>query len=141
VLGLSVKAVGLDDSVFFGVNVALPAAQDPMHGWFLGWISDYPDPQDWLSLFFRTGSGYNWNGVSDSAIDKLLDDGDKELNSDKRMGMYNQVEQWVIDNVAVIPISQEKYPWRLRLWVSGFQLNALQEMTTADWSNVQIRQH
>jgi peptide/nickel transport system substrate-binding protein/oligopeptide transport system substrate-binding protein len=140
-LGLSVKAVGLDDSIFFGENVAVPAAEDPMQGWFLGWISDYPDPQDWLSLFFRSDAGYNWTGVSDPQIDQLLDGADKELNYDKRMGMYNQVEQWVIDNGGMIPISQEKYSWRQRPWVSGFALTPLQTMIDVNWPNVIILTH
>jgi oligopeptide transport system substrate-binding protein len=140
-LGLSVKAVGLDDSVFFGQNVALPAAEDPMQGWFLGWIADYPDPQDWLSLFFRTGAGYNWTGVSDPEIDQLLDGADKELNFDKRMGMYNQVEQWAVDNGGLISISQEKYSWRQRPWVSGFALTPLQTMIDVNWPNVVILTH
>jgi peptide/nickel transport system substrate-binding protein/oligopeptide transport system substrate-binding protein len=140
-LGLNVKAVALDDSVILGTNISLPAAQDPMQGWFLGWISDYPDPQDWLSLFFRTGAGYNWTGVSDPSIDKLLDDADKELNFDKRMGMYNQVEQWVVDNGAMIPISQEKYSWRQRDWVSGFALTPLQSMIDTNWPSVVILAH
>ena len=140
-LGLSVKAVGLDDSIFFGQNVALPAAEDPMQGWFLGWIADYPDPQDWLSLFFRTDAGYNWTGVSDPEIDQLLDGADKELNFDKRMGMYNQVEQWAVDNGGMIPISQEKYSWRQRPWVSGFVLTPLQSMIDVNWPNVVILTH
>jgi oligopeptide transport system substrate-binding protein len=140
-LGLSVKAVGLDDSVFFGQNVALPAAEDPMQGWFLGWIADYPDPQDWLSLFFRTDAGYNWTGVSDPEIDQLLDGADRELNFDKRMGMYNQVEQWAVDNGGLIPISQEKYSWRQRPWVSGFALTPLQTMIDVNWPNVVILTH
>ncbi len=140
-LGLNVQAVGLDDSIFFGQNVALPAAEDPMQGWFLGWIADYPDPQDWLSLFFRTDAGYNWTGVSDPEIDQLLNGADKELNFDKRMGMYNQVEQWVIDNGGMIPISQDKYSWRQRPWVSGFALTPLQTMIDTNWPNVVILAH
>jgi peptide/nickel transport system substrate-binding protein/oligopeptide transport system substrate-binding protein len=140
-LGLNVKAVGLDDSIFFGVNVAAPAADDPMQGWFLGWIADYPDPQDWLSLFFRTDAGYNWTGVSDPEVDQLLDGADKELNFDKRMGMYNQVEQWAVDNGGLIPISQEKYSWRQRPWVSGFALTPLQTMIDVNWPNVVILDH
>jgi peptide/nickel transport system substrate-binding protein/oligopeptide transport system substrate-binding protein len=140
-LGLNVQAVGLDDSIFFGENVAVPAAEDPMQGWFLGWIADYPDPQDWLSLFFRTDSGYNWTGVSDPQIDQLLDGADKELNYDKRMGMYNQVEQWAVDNGGLIAISQDKYSWRQRPWVSGFALTPLQTMIDVNWPNVVILAH
>jgi peptide/nickel transport system substrate-binding protein/oligopeptide transport system substrate-binding protein len=143
-LGLTITAAPLDDHAFFDAFNA-PAAQNPMQAWFLGWIADYPDPQDWLSLFFRTptaSSGlYNWSGVSDPATDQLLDAADRELNYDKRMGMYNQVEQWVINQVGVIPISQEKVSWRQRPWVSGFALTPIQTMVSANWPNVVMLEH
>jgi peptide/nickel transport system substrate-binding protein/oligopeptide transport system substrate-binding protein len=140
-LGLNVKAVGLDDSIFLDTNISGTAAENPMQGWFLGWIADYPDPQDWLSLFFSSSGGVNLNGVSDPEIDKLLSDADKELNFDKRMGMYNQVEQWAVDQGGMIPISQEKYSWRQRQWVSGFALTPLQTMIDTNWPNVVILAH
>ena len=93
-LGLNVKAVGLDDSIFFGVNVAAPAAEGPGRGWFLGWIADYPDPRTGSPLFFRTDAGYNWTGERPE-IDQLL--GKRRQGTQfrqKRMGMYNQVERW-----------------------------------------------
>jgi oligopeptide transport system substrate-binding protein len=143
-LGLTITAAPLDDRSFFGAFDS-PAAQNPMQAWLLGWIADYPDPQDWLSLFFRTptaSSGlYNWSGVSDPAIDTLLDDADKEVNVDKRMGMYYQVEQYVIENVGVIPLSQEKVSWRQRPWVSGFALTPIQTMIDTNWPNVVILAH
>jgi peptide/nickel transport system substrate-binding protein/oligopeptide transport system substrate-binding protein len=139
-LGLNIQAAPLDDGAYFS-NASLPAAEDPMQGWFLGWIADYPDPQDFLSNFFSSTAPDNWTGTSDPSIDKLLSDADKELNFDKRMGMYNQVEQWVIDNVGMIPISQEKYSWRQRQWVSGFSLTPLQTMIDTNWPNVVILAH
>jgi oligopeptide transport system substrate-binding protein len=143
-LGLNITAAPLDDTAYFGAS-NFGAAHNPLQGWFQGWSADYPDPQDWLSLFFRTptaSSGlYNWSGVSDPAIDQLLDGADKELNYDKRMGMYYQVEQWAIDQVGVIPISQEKASWRQRPWVSGFALTPIQTMIDTNWPNVVILNH
>jgi peptide/nickel transport system substrate-binding protein/oligopeptide transport system substrate-binding protein len=143
-LDLNITAVPLDDKAFFDA-LTLPAAQSPMQAWLAGWIADYPDPQDWLSLFFRTptaSSGpYNASGVSDPDMDTLLDAADKELNYDKRMGMYNQVEQWVIDQVGVIPITQEKASWRQRAWVEGFALTPIQTMIDTTWPNVVILAH
>jgi ABC-type transport system substrate-binding protein len=142
-LGLNVKTVGLDGKQFFG-NMgpgAAGAAQNPMQMWMLGWIADYSDPQDWLSLFIRSGALYNWNGASDPTIDKLLDAADQEQNFDKRMTMYNQAEQWAVDNIAMVPIEQAKFSWRERPWVSGFALTPLQLMIDTDWQNVVILAH
>jgi oligopeptide transport system substrate-binding protein len=143
-LGLTITATPLDDTPFFAAFDA-PAAQNVMQAWFLGWSADYPDPQDWLSLFFRTPTGssgfYNWSGVSDPAIDTLLDEADREGNVDKRMGLYAQVEQWAIDHVGAIPLAQEKVAWRQRPWVSGFALTPIQTMIDMNWPNVVILAH
>jgi oligopeptide transport system substrate-binding protein len=143
-LGLTITAVPLDDTPFFDAFNS-PAAQNPLQAWFLGWSADYPDPQDWLSLFFRTPTALNglnnWSGVSDPKVDQLLDNADKELNFDKRMGMYYQVEQWVISQVGVIPLTQEKFSWRQRPWVSGFALSPIQTMIDTNWPNVVILAH
>jgi hypothetical protein len=57
------------------------------------------------------------------------------------MGMYNQVEQYVIANVGAIPLAQEKFSWRQRPWISGFALTPIQTMISASWPNVVILTH
>jgi oligopeptide transport system substrate-binding protein len=137
-LGLNVKDVLVDRATLFA---NLRAKPNPLQGWSFGWVADYPDPQDFLSFFFRTGATYNYTGISDPSLDKLLDDADKELNFDKRMGMYNQAEQFVLDNVGIMPLQQEKFIWRQRAWVSGFSLNSLGLMVDTNWPNVVILAH
>jgi peptide/nickel transport system substrate-binding protein/oligopeptide transport system substrate-binding protein len=137
-LGLNVKSVLVDRTTLFA---NLRAKPNPLQAWSFGWIADYPDPQDFMSFFFHTGAAYNYTGISDSALDKLLDDADKELNFDKRMGMYNQAEQIVIDNVGILPLQQEKFTWRQRPWVSGFGLTSLGTMVDTNWPNVVILTH
>jgi oligopeptide transport system substrate-binding protein len=137
-LGLNVKALLVDRNTLFA---NLRAKPNPLQGWNFAWIADYPDPQDFLSNFFRSGATYNYTGISDPALDKLLDDADKELNFDKRMVMYNQAEQFVIDNVGILPLQQEKFIWRQRPWVSGFALTTLGLMVDTNWPNVVILTH
>jgi peptide/nickel transport system substrate-binding protein/oligopeptide transport system substrate-binding protein len=138
-LGLNVKAVLTDRSSLFANLRTKP--YPPIQAWSFGWVADYPDPQDFLSFFFRTGASYNYTGISDPGLDKLLDDADKELNFDKRMGMYNQAEQLVIDNVGIMPLQQEKFIWRQRSWVSGFALTSLGTMVDTKWPDVVILSH
>ncbi len=138
-LGLNVKTVLVDRGTLFANLRTKP--YPPIQAWSFGWVADYPDPQDFLSFFFRTGATYNYTGISDPTLDKLLDDADKELNFDKRMGMYNQAEQLVIDNVGIMPLQQEKFIWRQRSWVSGFALTSLGTMVDTKWPDVVILSH
>ena len=53
---------------------------NPAQTWEIAWLADYPDPQDWLSLQFHTGSGNNFSDVHDAHLDNLMDQADTELN-------------------------------------------------------------
>ena len=109
--------------------------------WQIAWIADYPDPQDWLSLQFHTNALYNLESVHSPAMDALMDSADANQNPAQRMTQYNQVEQYMVNQVAWIPFDQEKTSWRLRPWVQGFGLNPLLIMEDVDWPNVSIEAH
>lgn len=121
--------------------VTKPATQNPASIWEIAWIADYPDPQDWLTLQFRTGSIYNSEGISDPKLDALMDAADIERDPVKRMQMYNQAEQSVIDQAAWIPYQQTKQYWRQRSYVHGFGFNSIGLMVDVNWPKVYIAQH
>lgn len=128
--------------VTFGALVEnLNPSTNPMPIWEIGWIADYPDPQDWLSIQFHTGAFFNAGNMSDSAFDKLVDAADGEHNPAKRMQEYNQAEQIVIDDVGWIPFQQAKAAWRVRPYVRGFTYNGMGMMVDLSWANVYITAH
>ena len=139
VLGLNVKA-----QFTASFSDLLGKVYDPTttpQAWQIGWQADYPDPQDWLTLQFRSNAGYNASGVNSHDLDALMDKADKELNAKTRMSEYNQAEQDVINLGAWIPFAQGKLFWRQRRWVHGFGLNPLNNMVDLNWPNVYIAQH
>lgn len=138
-INVQVKQASFDQIVTY--ITAPTAAQDPMQMWEIGWIADYPDPQDWLTLQFSTGSPYNASGISMASLDKLMSDADVEQDSAKRMQMYNQAEQIVVNQVAWIPFQQSKFYWRQREYVHGFGFNGIGLMTDVSWPNVYIAAH
>ena len=73
----------------------------------IGWVADYPDPQDWLSLQFGTGAINNTGNVNVPAANALMTQADQDLGSD-RMSLYNQAEQLLVTNVAWIVLDQGK---------------------------------
>jgi peptide/nickel transport system substrate-binding protein/oligopeptide transport system substrate-binding protein len=116
--------------------------------WIIGWIADYPDPQDWLSLQFMSNpadptitNGNNISDVHDTNLDKLLQQADVERDPAKRMSLYNQAEQMVVNEVPWIPYEQAKAFWRMRPWVRGFGVNPIGLMVDIAWPNVAIYSH
>lgn len=115
-----------------------------IQAWMLGWIADYPDPQDWLSLQFAQGSTNNWENYHDTANSQawsLMSQADIEQNPTKRMDLYNRAEQQLVDDVAWLPYMQPKGIWRVKTYVQGYNPSAENLLSDQDWANVSILAH
>jgi oligopeptide transport system substrate-binding protein len=140
ILGLNIQVVPTDH---LGSNITRGG---PYQMWVIGWLADYPDPQDWLSLQFTSNTaasqtGNNATDVHDANLDKLFKQADLEQDPTKRMALYNQAEQMAINLVPWIPYEQAKALWRMRPWVRGFGLNSVGLMVDVAWPNVYIASH
>ena len=66
----------------------------------LGWIADYPDPENFLDLLFHSENQNNHTAYSNPEVDRLLEEARVERDPDRRHELYNQVEQMVVDDAA-----------------------------------------
>src|SRR5262249_55258215 len=71
-----------------------------------GWLADYPDPQDFLSLLWMTHSPHNGSFVRIPQVDTLCAQADASLDQSARIPLYQQAEQLLITQVAAIPLYQ-----------------------------------
>jgi peptide/nickel transport system substrate-binding protein len=71
----------------------------------LGWFPDYPDPDDYLSPFFRDGNFIN-NGYKDVAMNALIAQQAGEQNKEKRTEMLKQVQEMATKDLPIIPLLQ-----------------------------------
>ena len=83
-------------------HYSLQQEADEMY--LLGWVADYPDPQNFLQTLFYTSSEYNHGRFSSRELDDLIDRAAIEQDHGKRMGLYRQAEQAVVDQAPVIPL-------------------------------------
>ena len=67
-----------------------------------GWCADYPDPENFADVLFHTGSQQNSGGYSNPALDTLLEQARVEQDVNKRMAMYQQAEQILVDDAAAL---------------------------------------
>jgi len=98
-LGAKVSVRLLEPDPF---HYSLQQEADEMY--VLGWVADYPDPQNFLQTLFYTGSEYNHGRFSSREFDSLIDRAAIEQDKDKRMELYRQAEQIIIDQAPVIPL-------------------------------------
>ncbi len=64
----------------------------------LGWIADYPDPENFLDLLFHSESNNNHTNYNNPEVNRLLEEARTERDRARRFEIYNQVEQMVLDD-------------------------------------------
>lgn len=68
------------------------------------WIGDFADPMSFLELF-RGGSSLNETKWHNEDYDRLIAEGNKILNQEKRYEKLAEAEQLLLDNGVILPIS------------------------------------
>jgi len=70
----------------------------------LGWEADYPDPQDFLDILFHTDSGINHGAYSSAAVDSVLEEARTEPDVLRRIELYHDAEQLIVNDAAWVPM-------------------------------------
>ncbi len=99
--------------------------ENPYQMYQLGWIADYPDPQNFLDILFHSQSRQNHTGYSNSALDALLDEAGVEGDPEKRQALYREAEQLIIDEAAWIPLYFELEHWLVKPHVQNYNITPL----------------
>ena len=90
-----------------------------------GWIADYPDPQDFLDVLFRTGSQNNTGGYSNPQLDALLNKAAIEQDPAARLQMYQQAEQIIVQDAAMLPLFFGRSYVLVKPYVKNYSLSPL----------------
>jgi oligopeptide transport system substrate-binding protein len=91
----------------------------------LGWIADYPSPDGFLTPLFSSTSPDNLTGLASPEIDQKLAAARAEADPPKRLALYLEAEQLVLDQYVVIPVAQLESRMVASSRVKGFDLDAL----------------
>lgn len=91
----------------------------------IGWIADYPDPHDFLDILFRSNSLENNSQYSNPEVDKLLDAAQVERDVNKRMKMYQDAEQMIVNDAPWIPLWNAKSYVLVKPYVKGYNPPAM----------------
>ena len=101
VLGVTVTVEQIDSRSY------LDKIHDGEHGQIFsgGWCADYPDPENFADVLFHSDTSMNTSNYSNSEIDALLDQARSEPDVTKRIQLYQDIEQMLVDDVAAIFLS------------------------------------
>ncbi|MEZ7498864.1 ABC transporter substrate-binding protein [Flavobacterium sp. Arc3] len=92
------------------------------------WIADYPDAENYLSLFYSKNfspNGPNYTHFKNEEFDRLYEQAFKETDDQKRYVLYQKMDKIIIDQAPIIPLFYDKVARFTRKEVSGLGINPL----------------
>jgi len=119
-LGVEVRIRQLEPQRFL---YHLKAEKDEM--FLMGWIADYPHPQDFLEILFRSGAESNHGEYSNAEVDSLLEKANVEPDTERSLALYQQAEQILVEDVACLPLWFGKSYVLTKPYVKGYRQNPM----------------
>lgn len=92
------------------------------------WIADYPDAENYLSLFyskFHTPNGSNYTHFSNEKFDKLYEKSITIINNKERFKLYQKMDSIIIAQAVVVPLYYDEITMFLQNDVNSFTLNPI----------------
>ncbi|MFT3675393.1 MAG: ABC transporter substrate-binding protein [Chitinophagaceae bacterium] len=90
------------------------------------WIADYPDAENYLSVFYsRNPAPPNYTRYRNPRFDALFEQALAEENDSIRYVLYRQADQVVIQDAPVVPLWYDQVVHLVQPGVNGFTPNAL----------------
>jgi oligopeptide transport system substrate-binding protein len=118
-LGVEVKVRQLEPERFPYLKVE----KDEM--FYMGWIADYPHPQNFLDVLFHSGADYNYGEYSNPEVDALLEAAGVEQDSELSLALYQQAEQKLVADAACLPIYFGQSYIVVKPYIKGYNLSPL----------------
>lgn len=92
------------------------------------WIADYPDAENYLSLFYSKNfspNGPNYTHFKNAEFDKLYELSFLETDDSKRFELYQKMDKIIIDEAPIIPLFYDKVARFTRKNISSLGINPL----------------
>lgn len=100
--------------------------------WRAGWVADYPDPENFLAMFYSgniTGqSTMNRFKFHNEEYDKLFEQALLEGDDEKRMELLVKCDQFVVDQAALMPILTDDHIVMVNARVRDFKANSMESL-------------
>ncbi len=115
-LGIDVVLDPVDPTAYTALTKD-PATTPQM--FFLGWCADYPDPQNWISLWRTGGILQNRLGWSNARLDELTAKADVSQDPEERMRLYSEAQKILIEEAPVVFMYNDAGKLLVRPYVKG----------------------
>lgn len=97
--------------------------------WFRGsWIADYPDAENYLSLFYSENfapKGSNYTHFSDRRFDELYIRASRETDAAKRSELYGQMNDMIMEQAPVVILYYDQVLRFAQKNITGLETNPM----------------
>jgi oligopeptide transport system substrate-binding protein len=116
VLGVDAKLNPVEPTTYTSLTKDVKTAPA---AFVLGWCADYPDPQNWLSVYWKTGGFGERIAYSNADFDALVNQADVELDPAKRSELYQQAQDVLLDSIPGAFVWNNINSYLVKPWVKG----------------------
>ena len=117
-LGVEVKVRQLEPERFL---YHLQQERDEM--FYMGWVADYPHPQDFLEILFHSAADNNYGKYTNPEVDALLEEAGVEQDRQLSLALYQQAEQKLVEDAACLPLWFGQNYTLVKPYVKGYELD------------------
>jgi ABC-type oligopeptide transport system substrate-binding subunit len=98
----------------------------------LGWVMDYPSPQNYLEPIYSTDGSSNNFGYSNDRVDELIRQGNAAGGVEEGIAFYQQAEDQILQDMPNIPMWFEQVQGAHSEKVQNVVIDAFERIRTAD---------
>jgi oligopeptide transport system substrate-binding protein len=118
VLGVEAKLNPVESTTYTNLTKDIETSPQTF---ILGWCADYPDPQNWLSVYWKTGAFGERIGYSNADFDALVNEADTSTDAAKRAELYQQAQDLLVAGAPVAFFWNNVNSYLVKPWVKGVQ--------------------
>ena len=89
----------------------------------MGWVADYPHPQNFLAILFHSGVENNYGEYNNPEVDALIDEAGVEMDTERGLTLYQQAEQIMVQDAACLPLWFGENYILVKPYVHGYELD------------------
>ncbi len=119
-LGVEVKVRKLDPERFF-----YHTSEEKDEMFILGWVADYPHPQNFLETLFYSSAEANHGEYANPRFDELVAEANAELDWEESVALYRRAEGILVEDAACIPLWFGESYTLVKPYVEGYRLNPM----------------
>lgn len=117
VLGVDIKLSPVESTTYTALTKDVETAPQTF---ILGWCADYPDPQNWLSVYWMGSSSFaNRIGFKNDELDTIMRQADATVDPLVRMELYDQAQKMLVSLAPGAFFWNNVNAYLIKPWVTG----------------------